>query len=189
MCELVSLLSTVPHVPGQHNQPTPTALAQKRKRVYACLGVTYNLHFWQSDRGLLLCHCGDTRVDRTPNESQHRRLTLEKKILSPLLSPGTLSKYNIWCKHIHRDGQSQQSSTSMWEWSTVDECKKDEEFLYSTHHQSLKLNWQSTPRKCQHHVQDIREHFARAETNQWRSLQGNKSYFQVFINLATKRER
>ena len=59
-------------------------------RVYACLGVTYHLHFWQNDRGLLLfftCHCGNTGVERTPNKSQHTKLTLEKKIVPPLL-PG-----------------------------------------------------------------------------------------------------
>ena len=33
------------------------------------------------------CHCGNTRVERTPNKSQHTKLTLVKKILLPLL-PG-----------------------------------------------------------------------------------------------------
>ena len=28
-----------------------------------------------------LCHCDNTRVERTPNKSQHRKLTLESKIL------------------------------------------------------------------------------------------------------------
>ena len=37
-------------MPGQHSQPTPTSLGQ---RVYACLGVTCHLHFWQNGRGLL----------------------------------------------------------------------------------------------------------------------------------------
>ena len=34
-----------------------------------------------------MCHCSNTGVERTPNKSQHTKLTLEKKILSPLL-PG-----------------------------------------------------------------------------------------------------
>ena len=39
-------------------------------RVYACLGITCHLHFWQNDRNLL----------RTiSNKSQHRKLTREKK--------------------------------------------------------------------------------------------------------------
>ena len=35
--------------------------------------------------GSFTCHCGNTGVERTPNKSQHTRLTLEKKILPPLL--------------------------------------------------------------------------------------------------------
>ena len=37
--------------------------------------------FWQNDRGVLLA----MRVEKTPNKSQHTKLTLEKKILSLLL--------------------------------------------------------------------------------------------------------
>ena len=35
--------------------------------------------------GSFMCHCGNTGVEWTPNKSQHRKLTLEKKILLPLL--------------------------------------------------------------------------------------------------------
>ena len=54
-------------------------------KVYACLGVTCHLHFWENDRGLLRA----TAVTRGWNgqQSQHTKLTLEKKILRPLL-PG-----------------------------------------------------------------------------------------------------
>ena len=37
--------------------------------------------------GSFTCHCGNTGVERTPNKSQHTKLSQEKKILSPLL-PG-----------------------------------------------------------------------------------------------------
>ena len=37
--------------------------------------------------GYFTCHCGDKGVERTPNESQHKKLTLEKKIPLPFL-PG-----------------------------------------------------------------------------------------------------
>ena len=37
--------------------------------------------------GSNMCHCGDTGMEWTPNKSQHTKLTLEKKILPPLL-PG-----------------------------------------------------------------------------------------------------
>ena len=52
-------------------------------RVYASSGVTCHLHFGQNDRGLLRA----TAVTRGWNKSQHIKLTLEKKILPPLL-PG-----------------------------------------------------------------------------------------------------
>ena len=55
-------------------------------RMHLCLAVTCYLHFWQNDRDLL----GATTVSRGwngyRNKSQHRKLTLEKKILPPLLS-------------------------------------------------------------------------------------------------------
>ena len=34
-----------------------------------------------------MCHCSNTGVEWIPNKSQHTKLTLEKKILPPLL-PG-----------------------------------------------------------------------------------------------------
>ena len=37
--------------------------------------------------GYFTCHCGNTGVERTPNKSQHTKLTLKKKTLPPLL-PG-----------------------------------------------------------------------------------------------------
>ena len=37
--------------------------------------------------GSFTCHCGNMGVERTSNKSQHTKLTLEKKILPPLL-PG-----------------------------------------------------------------------------------------------------
>ena len=56
-------------------------------RVYACLGVTCHLHFWKNERGLLRATAVTREVERTLNKSQHTKLTLEKKILPPLL-PG-----------------------------------------------------------------------------------------------------
>ena len=35
--------------------------------------------------GSFTCHCSDTGVERVPDRSQHTKLTLEKKILLPLL--------------------------------------------------------------------------------------------------------
>ena len=62
---------------GRHSQPTPTSMGQ------GCMRVCH-LHSWQNDR-FFTCHCGSTGVKRTPIKSQHTKLTLEKKILPPLL--------------------------------------------------------------------------------------------------------
>ena len=66
-------------------------------RVYAYLGITCYLNFWQSDRRLL-CATVMTRVERTLNKNQHTKLTLEKNIL-PLLLPGfelTTFRPRVW---------------------------------------------------------------------------------------------
>ena len=54
-------------------------------KVHACLAVTCHLHFWQNDRGLLRATAITRGWNRYRNKSQHRKSTLEKKILSPLL--------------------------------------------------------------------------------------------------------
>ena len=53
------------------------------RKVYACLAVTCHLHFWQNDRGLLRATAVTRRWNGYRNKSQHRKLTLEKKILPP----------------------------------------------------------------------------------------------------------
>ena len=62
------------------------------RKVYACLAVTCHLHFWQNDRDLLRATAVTRGWNGYRNKSQHRKLTLEKKILPPLLpgfEPGT----------------------------------------------------------------------------------------------------
>ena len=54
------------------------------RKVYACLAVTCHLHFWQNDRGLLRATAVTRGWNGYRNKSQHRKLTLEKKILPPL---------------------------------------------------------------------------------------------------------
>ena len=54
------------------------------RKVYACLAVTCHLHFWQNDRGLLHATEVTWGWNGYQNKSQHRKLTLEKKILLPL---------------------------------------------------------------------------------------------------------
>ena len=53
--------------------------------MYACLGVTYHSHFWQNDRGLLRALAVTREWNGHRTNSQHTKLTLEKKILPKLL--------------------------------------------------------------------------------------------------------
>ena len=72
-------------------------------RVYVCLAVNCHLHFWQNDRALLRATAVTRGWHGYRNNSQHRKLTLEKKIL-PTLLPGLESGafrsrvqcYNHW---------------------------------------------------------------------------------------------
>ena len=57
------------------------------RMVHACLVVTCHLHFWQNDRDLLRATAVTQGWNGYRNGSQHRKSTLEKKILPPLL-PG-----------------------------------------------------------------------------------------------------
>ena len=53
-------------------------------KVYACLAVTCHLHFWQNDRDFLRATAVTRGWNGYRNKRQHRKLTLEKKILPPL---------------------------------------------------------------------------------------------------------
>ena len=70
-----------------HYACTATHCAFVGSSVYACLGVTCHLLFWQNDRGLLHATAVTRGIERTPNKSRHTKLTLEKKLLPPRL-PG-----------------------------------------------------------------------------------------------------
>ena len=63
-------------------------------KVYACLAVTCHPRLWQNDRGLLRATAVTRGWNGYRNKSQHRKLTLEKKILQPLqqeFEPATFS--------------------------------------------------------------------------------------------------
>ena len=53
-------------------------------KVYVCLAVTCHLHFWQNDWDLLHATVVTQGWNGYWNKSQHRKSTLEKKILLPL---------------------------------------------------------------------------------------------------------
>ena len=68
-----------------YNRHAPCHFRQSHIRhVYACLAITCHLHFWQNDRGLLRATAVTRGWNGYRNKSQHRKLTLEKKILPPL---------------------------------------------------------------------------------------------------------
>ena len=69
------------------------------RKMYACLAVTCYLHFWQNDRDLLRATAVTRGWNRYRNKSQHRELTLEKKILRPVLPatlPSRVRRSNHW---------------------------------------------------------------------------------------------
>ena len=57
------------------------------RKVYECLAVTCHLHFWQNDRDFLRATVVTRGWNGYRNKSQHRKSTLEKKIL-PLFQQG-----------------------------------------------------------------------------------------------------
>ena len=74
-----------------------------RVRVYVCLAATCHLHFWQNHGDLLRATAVTRGWNGYRNMSQHRKLTLEKKLLPPLLpglEPGTfrsrVRRSNYW---------------------------------------------------------------------------------------------
>ena len=80
------------------------------RKVYACLAVTCHLHFWQNDRDLLRATAVTRGWNGYQNKSQHRKSTLEKKILLSLLQgfePATfqsrVQRSNHWAIPAHDD--------------------------------------------------------------------------------------
>ena len=67
-------------------------------KVYVCLAVICYLHFWQNDWDLLHA-TAVTRGGGTDTEmSQNRKLTLEKKILPPLLQGFEPMTFQSWVR-------------------------------------------------------------------------------------------
>ena len=50
------------------------------RKVYACLAVTWHQYFWRNDRDLLCATAVTRGWNGYRNKSQHRKLTLEKKL-------------------------------------------------------------------------------------------------------------
>ena len=83
MVETAAVTAQVLCTPDNH---APCRFMQSHiRKVCACLAVTCHLHFWQNDRDLLRAAAVTRGWNRYQNRSQHRKSTLEKKILPPLL--------------------------------------------------------------------------------------------------------
>ena len=75
------------------------------RKVYACLAVTCHLHFWQNDRDFLRATVVTRGWNGYRNKSQHRKSTLEKKILPPFqqgFEPATFQSRVRCSNHIRR---------------------------------------------------------------------------------------
>ena len=68
-----------------HNHAPCHFMQSHIRHVHACLAVTCHLRFWQNDRDLLYATAVTRGWNEHRNMSQHRKLTMEKKILPPLL--------------------------------------------------------------------------------------------------------
>ena len=77
--ETATISAQVPCMPYNH---APNHFMQSHiHKVHACLAVTCHLHVWQNNRDLSHATLVKRGWDGYPNKSQHRKLTLDKKIL------------------------------------------------------------------------------------------------------------
>ena len=67
-------------------------------KVYACLAVTCHLHFWQNDRDFLRATVVTRGWNGYRNKSQHRKSTLEKKILPPFQQGFEPATFQSWVR-------------------------------------------------------------------------------------------
>ena len=93
------------------------------RKVYARLAVTCHVHFWQNDRGLLRATAVTRGWNRYRNKSRHRKLTLEKNILPPLLQgfepatfPSRIRRYShmLDCRMRNADEVMKMKFTYGW---------------------------------------------------------------------------
>ena len=68
------------------------------RKVYACLAVTCHLHFWQNDRDFLRATVVTRGWNGYRDKSQHRKSTLEKKILLPFQQGFEPATFQSWVR-------------------------------------------------------------------------------------------
>ena len=89
---LPSLCTPYNHAPCQFMQ-------NHIHKVHVCLSVTCHLPFWQNDWDLLHATAVTRGWNGYQNKSQHRKLTMEKKILLLLLQGLEFMTFQSWVRH------------------------------------------------------------------------------------------
>ena len=120
-CVLARFLIDSHTLPGQrHSQPTPTSMGQGCICVFRRNLPPALLAEWP---GSFTCHCGNTGVERTPNKSQHTKLTLEKNILPPLLPGFELSTFRSRVRRSNQLSYPGSRSIRLWlNWNKINKC-------------------------------------------------------------------
>ena len=96
-CETAAVSAQVLCTPYNH---APCHFMQSHiRKVYVCLPVACHLHFWQNDWDLLRATAVTQGLNGYRNKSQHRKLTLEKKILPLLLQGFEPMTFQSWVRH------------------------------------------------------------------------------------------
>ena len=109
--------------------------------MYACLAVTCHLHFWQNDRDFLRATVVTRGWNGYRNKSQHRKSTLEKKILPPFqqgFGPATFQSRvrcsNHWaipaprCLHSVVRLNIGRPTVTLWTWHYLLSVTRDDTF-------------------------------------------------------------
>ena len=97
--------------------------AKPHARVHVCLAATCHLHLWQNDWGLLGATAVKWGWNGYWNMSQHRKLTMEKKLLPPGLEP---MMFWPWVWHFNHQAIPTPQVESTWSaQSTCNRNKKD----------------------------------------------------------------
>ena len=112
---------------------------------HACLVVTFPLHFWHSDQDLLRATAVTWGWNGHRNRNQHKKLTLERKILLPILlglfdhteiQSQTLSYETLRCSRIGKSELYSKITTTTTTTKTelMERRKRKEKVSYNQKH-------------------------------------------------------
>ena len=91
--------NNIPHKTLRVHSILPyTSLQCHMGRVYGCLADSCYLHFWRNGRHILRATAVTRGWNEYRNKSQHGKLTLEKKILPPLMQGLEPGSFRSWVR-------------------------------------------------------------------------------------------